>query len=282
MRRRTPLLLAAPLAALPLLGADAVNPGVVFEITTTHHDQTPPRTEVGRVQIEGANLAMAIEGPDGGGRLIYRGEAGEMVMESPAEGTYTVIDEATLERLSGQINAAMAEMERMLENLPEEQRAMVRQMQERGGMPGMPGMGAMELPEVETRPTGRSETRNGYPVDEWEVLEDGEVVRRMWVTPWGEIDGGDEARQAMLGMVEFFDAFLEAMPPMPGGGPMIRNPFRNMDVTGGMPVWTAEIAADGSVERESELTSVERTTLPVSTFEPDPSLTERPLPDMGG
>lgn len=282
MRRRTPLLIAAPLAALPLLGADAVNPGVVFEITTTHHDQTPPRTEVGQVQIEGPNLAMAVEGPQGEGRMIFRGDDREMVIEDHAEGTYTVIDEATLERLAGQVNAAMAEMERMLENLPEEQRAMVRQMQERG-MPGMPGMGAMEEPEVETRPTGRSETRNGFPVEEWEVLEDGVVVSRMWVTPWDEVDGGDEAREAMTGMVEFFDAFLEAMPSMPGrGGPMIRNPFRNMDVTGGMPVWTAEIAADGSVERESELTSVERTTLPASTFEPDPSLTERPLPDMGG
>lgn len=281
MRSRTPLFAALGVAAaLPLLGAGALNPGVVFQITTTHHTASPPRTEVGTLEIEGPNLAMSVQGGEGEGRLIYRGDAREMIFEDHAEGTYTVIDEATLERIAGQMNAAMAQMEAMLENLPEEQRAMVRQMQERG-MPGMPGMDAMERPEVETRPTGRSDTRNGYPVEEWEVLEDGEVARRMWVTPWDEVDGGDEARVAMTGMVEFFEAFIEAMPRMPGG-PMIQNPFRNMDVTGGIPVWTQEIGSDGSVEMESELTSSERRTLPASTFEPDPSLTERPLPDMGG
>lgn len=280
MRRRTALALLAPLAALSLLGAEPAIPGVVFQITTTHHTASPPRTEVGTMEVEGSNLVMAIQGGDGEGRMIYRGADREMIIEDHAEGTFTRIDEETLQRVAGQMNEAMAEMERMLENLPPEQAAMVRRMREEG-MPGMPGMDAMTRPERETRPTGRSETRNGYPVDEWEVLEDGVVVQRLLVAPWDEVDGGAEARDAMTGMVEFFESFLEAMPQMPGG-PMIQNPFRNMDVTGGIPVWTAQIGPDGAVERESEITSSEQRAIPASTFEPDPSLTERPLPDMGG
>lgn len=280
MRRRSILAATGLLAALPLLGAADWNPGVVFEITTVDHTASPARTEVNTLEIEGTNLAMAIDGPEGEGRVIYLGDSNELIIEDHANGTYTRIDQAALDQLAGQVSAAMAQLDEMLAGLPEEQREMVLQMQQQAGMQ-IPGMSSGDEPVLEVRASGRTDTRAGYPVTEWELVEDGEVQRRMWVTPWSEIDGGDEARDALMGMVTFFDAFLAAMPPMPGGA-MIQNPFSSIDQMGGMPVVTEELAADGSLEVESEVTGVERRTLGADTFQPDPQFTEQPLPTMGG
>lgn len=280
MRRRSIFAAAGLLAALPLLGASVGNPGVVFEITTTDHTTSPASTDVNVLEIEGPNLSMAIDGPDGEGKVIFLGESNELIIEDHANGTYTRIDQAALDQLAGQVNAAMAQLEEMMAGLPEEQREMVMQMQQQAGME-IPGMASGDQPVVEVRASGRSDTRGGYPVSEWEMVEDGQVERRLWVTPWSEIDGGDEARDALTGMVTFFDAFLSAMPPMPGGA-MIRNPFSSIDQMGGMPVVTEELAGDGSLEMESEVTGVERRTLGADAFQPDPQLTEQPLPEMGG
>ena len=223
-------------------------------------------------QLENALLA--------GHDVIFLGERNELIIEDHTNGSYTRIDQPTLDQLAEQVNAAMAQLEQMLDGMPAAQREMVLQMQQQAGM-SIPGLGAAEAPVLEVRASGRSDTRAGYPVREWELLEDGVVERRMWVTPWSEIDGGDEAREALTGMATFFDAFLAAMPSLPGVA-TIQNPFTSIDEMGGMPVVTEELRSDGSVERTSEVTGVERRTLGASTFEPSPELTERPLPTMGG
>jgi hypothetical protein len=284
MRRTTFVLTAAvALASVPLLGMGSWNPGVIFEITTVDHTRSPVVTDTARLQIEGPDVAMDVSGAgEGGGRMIFRGEAREMIVVDDAERSYMVMDEATLESLANQMSAAMAQMEQMLESLPPEQRAMIERMREQGmgGMPGMenmPGMGP--APEIEVRATGHSDTRAGYPVAEWEVSEDGVVARRLWITPWSEVDGGDEARAAMVGMVEFFDDFLDALPRMPGQDePMIRNPFRNIDMAEGLPVFTQELAPDGAVEQESTITAVERRTLGAETLQPPADYERRDIP----
>jgi hypothetical protein len=284
MRRPTLALTAVVgLASVPLLGMGSWNPGVIFEITTVDHTRSPVVTDTARLQIEGPDVAMEVSGAgEGGGRMIFHGEAREMIVVDDAERSYMVMDEATLESLANQMNAAMAQMEQMLESLPAEQRAMIERMRDQGmgGMPGMenmPGMGP--APEIEVRATGRSDTRAGYPVAEWEVAQDGVVARRLWITPWSEVDGGDEARAAMVGMVEFFDDFLDALPRMPGQDePLIRNPFRNIDMAEGLPVFTQELSPEGEVEQESTITAVERRSLGPETFQPPADYQRRDIP----
>lgn len=274
------LLAAAPLALLAAFSGPVVNPGVVYEITTTDYRESPARVDTAQLQIEGSNLAMGFSGSDNDGRMVFRGEAGEMLMINDSEQSYILLDEAALEALSAQMNSMMAQMEEMLAQLPPEQRAMVERMRDQGmgGMPGMPDMGAA-APEIDVRQTGRSDTRAGFEADEWEVYEDGELRRRMWVAAWDEIDGAGEARDAMAGMVEFFDDFLEAMPNLPGSDQaMFQNPFRNFDMANGMPVLTQELDANGEVEQESMLTGVEQLTLPPSTFEAPDGYERQELP----
>lgn len=282
--RRTPTYLAAvPFALFAFVAAPTANPGVAFEITTTDFTSSPAAVDVSRIEIEGPNVAMGVAGADGEGRMIFRGEEGEMIVVDDTDRSYFQLDSATLAGLASQVNAAMAQMEQMLAQLPEDQRALVEQMRARG-MGGMPGMDAMPAaaPEIEINNTGRSDTKAGFAAEEWEVLEDGTVARRLWVAPWSEIDGGEEARAAMAGMIAFFDDFLAAMPTMPGQDePMIRNPFRNFDMANGMPVFTQELGADGSVESETVVTGVERVTFGPERFEPPQGYEARELPGGG-
>ena len=146
-------------------------------------------------------------------------------------------------------------------------------------MPGMPGMDMDPAPELDISRTGQTETKAGFTADEWEVREDGALVRRLWVAPWSEIEGGNEARDAMAGMVGFFDDFLAAMPSMPGqDGPLIRNPFSNFDMGNGMPVLTEELSSSGQVEQQTMVTGVERRVLGSATFEPPAGYTRQELP----
>lgn len=276
--RRTPALFAAVPFALTLIGGSLQDPGVVIEITTTDFTSEPDMVDVAQVQIDGPNVTMGVTGADGQGRMIFRGAEGEMIVVDDTNQSYIQLDSAMLAGLANQMSAAMAQMEQMLAQLPPEQRAMVEQMRE-SGMPGMPGMDMNPAPELDISRTGRTETKAGFTADEWEVREDGALVRRLWVAPWSEIEGGNEARDAMAGMVGFFDDFLAAMPSMPGqDGPLIQNPFRNFDMGNGMPVLTEELSSSGQVEQQTMVTGVERRVLGSGTFDPPAGYTRQELP----
>jgi hypothetical protein len=68
---------------------------------------------------------------------IFRDEA--MYILEPAKKTYSVMDKASVERMSGQMGDAMQQMQAELAKMSPEQRAMVEQMMKQGG--GGPGMG---------------------------------------------------------------------------------------------------------------------------------------------
>ncbi len=267
MRRgSTALLAVAPLALLAALGSSLAVPGVVYEIETTDYRESPALTDVAELRVEGPHVAMGFSGAESG-RMVFNGERREMVVINDDDQSYMLIDEEGLQALSSQINSMMAEMEEMLAQLPAEQRALVERMGAQG-MPGMPDMAAAP-PEIDVRKSGRSDTKAGFRSEEWEVYEDGELRRRLWVAPWSEIEGADEVREAITGMVDFFDDFLDAMPTMPGSDrPMAENPFRHFDLENGFPVVTHELDERGEIEQESTLRSAERRTLDPADFEP--------------
>jgi hypothetical protein len=268
--------LLLPATAAPIV---AQTPGVVIEMTSIDHRDEPARTDVSRVRIAGSNVAMEVEGVATGNTMIFRGDEEAMIAVDHDRRTYLQIDQEQMAALAERMNAAMAQMERMLENLPAEQRAMIERMREQGGgMPGMEALGGMaDRPEIDVRDTGRSETRSGYSARVWEVYEDGELARRVWIAPWSEIEGGETARDAMAGMVSFFDSFLESL-PTEGVGAMMSNPFRYLDLSEGMPVLTHELSEDGSIEQETSVSSVQRQQIGPETFEAPEGYTRQQMP----
>jgi hypothetical protein len=250
------------------------NPGVVYEIEVTDHEQSPPRVEGMKISVEGPNLKMDMPSDEGGGRgeMIFRGdrgENGEMVLVDHDEQGYYVMDDASMRAIAGQMGAAMGAMEEALKNVPEAQReAMEKMMRERGGA-GAPG--PMQPPaKPEVRGTGERGTKEGYSCVKYEVFQDGEKIREIWTTDWGNIDGGDEAADAFRGMGAFFEAMSEAMGTLPGGEDIFggQNPFDEMNFANGFPVVVTNFAEDGSVEDESKLRSARRQNIDPADFEP--------------
>jgi hypothetical protein len=245
--------------------------GVVFEIETTDHEQSPPQAETIQSYVAGKNIKIGI--PPGhrssGGEMIYRGDHREMMVIDHDEQSYMVMDEEAMQEIVGQVSGAMAQVQEALKNVPEAQRAMVeKMMKERMPTAVDPTAG----PTSELRRTSQRETKNGYPCVKYDVLLNGKVTHALWVTPWSKIEGGDEAREAFLELSKFFKSMMESFSKASGfpgltgqNGMNLYSHFTEID---GFPVVTQEFGVDGSLEDESVLRSSKRQTIDPSAFEP--------------
>ena len=264
MKNRWIAVLLALLLPAPLLA------GVVYEIEVTDHGQSPPKSESIEAAVEGRHLKMGIasRGRGAQGEMIFRGDRREMVVVDHENQTYTVVDEAAIGQLAGQVNQAMDQMQEALKNVPEDKRAMIEQMMKQK-MPG--AQAAPERPRSELRKTSERADKNGYPCVKYEVLRGGRKVRELWVTDWSNVEGGSDVVGAFEDMADFFREMLDAIPQMGAGGPGpgFEDPaFEHMKEIGGFPVVTREFDDDGSLEGETALRSARRQTLDPDAFEP--------------
>jgi len=246
----------------------AVEAGVVYEIEVKDHEQSPPKTEETQVASDGKNISMDIApGEDGSrGKMIFRGDRREMVVVDDDNQTYTVIDKAAVDAISGQVSDAMKQVDEMLKNLPKEQQDAIKRAQA-SGMGGMPGLGATAPPKREVRITGERDSKNGYPCVKYEELRDERKVRELWVTDWSNIEGGGDVVNAFEDMADFFAELLDSIPNFgQGGGPDAA--FTEV-FTHGFPVLTREFDPEtGAVVSEAGLRSAKRQTIDPDAFEP--------------
>lgn len=249
------MLLAAPLAA-----------GVVFEIETTDHEQSPPRVESTQVAAEGENLKMGVA-PSArggtGGTVLFRGDRRELVVVDHDEKSYMVIDQEAMRKIGEQVSAASAQVAEALKNVPEEQRAMVEKMMKQR----MP-QEAPKRPVTELRKTGERGDKNGYPCVKYEVFRDGRKVRELWVTDWDHVEGGGEVAGAFREMAEFMKQLLDAMPATGAPGGLGDAVVLQMNELPGFPVVTRDFDDEGALETESSLRSASRRALDPAEFEP--------------
>ena len=255
------ILLSAVLAAGPALA------GVVFEIEVKDHQQSPPKTESIEAAIEGRHLKMGIasRGKDEQGDMIYHGDRREMVVVDHKKQSYMVIDEAAMQAIVGQANAAMSQMQEALKNVPEDRRRMIEEMM-KGKLPQ--ANQAPKRPTTTLRKTGERADRSGYPCVKYEVLRDGRKIRELWVTDWSNVEGGKEVVATFEDMADFFKELMDSLPDFGQGGPAADPAFEHMKEIGGFPVVTREFGEDGLLEEEATLRSTRRRTLDPADFEP--------------
>ncbi len=239
--------------------------GVVYEIETTDHEQSPPKTETMEAMVEGMNLKMGVTSGRKGaqGDMIYRGDRREMVVVDHEDRSYTVMDQETLKQVAGQVSQAMSQLQEALKNVPEGQREMVEKMMKER----MPAQAAPQRPKSELKKTGERAEKNGYPCVKYDVLRGGKKLRELWVTDWSNVEGGDEVAGAFEEMAGFFQEMLDALPDFGQQG-ADDTMFEHMKELGGFPVVTREFDDDGSLEAESTLRSSSRRTLDPADFEP--------------
>jgi hypothetical protein len=111
---------AVALAALasPVLAAD----GVLIVERATRGDNT----RTGQMQIEPQRIRAEITDPQGRVQVvIFDGAKQVMWVVDPANKTYREMTKADVDRLGGQVNAALAKLQEQVKNLPPAQRAQV-------------------------------------------------------------------------------------------------------------------------------------------------------------
>ena len=254
-------------AMVTVMCAGSVGAGVVYEIETSYEGREP---SVNELSVQGELLKMGIErGPSGqSGDLIWRGDRREMVVVDHEDKTYMVLDEATIERLTGQVNQALSSVQEAMKNLPESQRAMMEKMM-KDQMPQVSETSAA----VEVRPTQETQTHHGYPCVKYIVNVDGVATRELWVTDWSRIPGGAETAGAFEGLLGFFSEMLESVGQVAGGFPGLGEQLNGglmieMREIDGFPVVTRGLDAEGEVEDESSLRSATERDLDPDAFEP--------------
>ena len=214
--------------------------------------------------------------------MIFRGDRREVVVVDHDDKSYVVIDETAIAAIRGQMDAAAEMMERAMENLTDEQRAAIERARQQGA--AIPGMPAAQPPRAPLRYQRKGEeTKAGYPCVKYEVLRGDQKVRELWVTDWGNVEGGEEARRVFLDLAEFF---AELTAGLGEGGPLGgvldsgESPFEFMKEIDGFPVVTREFKDDGSLDQESTLRSAHRRTLDPAEFEPPAGYKRRSM--LGG
>jgi hypothetical protein len=186
-----------------------------------------------------------------------------MVVVNHANASYSTVDKEAIGAISGQVSAAMSQMEKALENVPEDKRAMVEQMMKQRMPVQQP-----QVSESELENTGIKESRQGYPCVKYIVRQNGETVRVLWVTEWSNIDGAKSVGGAFEELADFFAELLDSMPRFGSQQSFGNTTWKYMKELGGFPVVTRELAEDGSLKSETVLQSARRQAIDPASFEP--------------
>lgn len=186
-----------------------------------------------------------------GEAFIVRLDKEVFITIDPKEKEYSEITfaemEGVMKKAGSKMDSKMAEMQKQLATMPEEQRKMVEKMMGEK----MPGMGARKDARVDVKSAGDKKTISGFPCTKFVITQDGKEMMTLWVTK--DVSGFDALRKDW----EEFSKRMMAMNPMAGKG--LGEAFKKID---GFPIQT-----DMGQAMTSTVTKIEKKTAPASEFE---------------
>ncbi|NIS09882.1 MAG: DUF4412 domain-containing protein [Candidatus Dadabacteria bacterium] len=160
----------------------------------------------------------------------------------------------------------MAELEKQMAVMSEEERAMMEQMM-KGKLPS-----ANDTKHVEPvlKQTG-SDKVSGYSCTKYDVYKGSEKVRELCVTNWSNIEGGNEIKTSLLGMTKFMEDLSKSISKTSGfiasTADFEKNVFNEINKLNGFPVQTIDYTS-GEVTGISTFKSSKKTNLDTSIFNP--------------
>lgn len=276
---------AAPRGALLCLlgaglwaGAGAAHAGVSWQMDR----QRGAEITTAAVYVEGDDLRMESGDRQAGSPVVlYNAVTKKMTVLRPEQRSYMEMGEADMKRMraqmSGQMEAARAQMEARMKGMPPEQRKMVEQMMAQSGMaPG--GASAAPAPEKEPewtfQATGQKKTISGFPCEVYRVLEGGALKEEDCLSPWSK---GVVTKDDILVLLRFAESMTALMSGI--GGPAMRQQvsasLNRVHRFPGFPIQRVRAAAAGAPDAgETEtLKKLERKALPASLFTVPPGFT---------
>ena len=226
---------------------------VVRDASGNETERTHVQAQSGKLRVDGHGRAADVS-------LVFLGD--RFLVLDHKEKSYIVMDEAMLDEVTSQLDAAMKKMEAELANLPPDQRAMVEQMMQ-GQMQGMMGQqdAAPEPPRVEKIGIGQWHSQ---PCTKYAVHEGGEKTQEVCATALDNIEGSADMMEAFLHMADFVRKFTESLPGQLASG-ISQNPGSIIKQIGGFPVHSVQYEF-GNVTGETMLESVSEQELDEAIF----------------
>jgi hypothetical protein len=262
---------AAALSAAVVLNAAVAGAadGVLIAQKTT---SATGGVSTGQVQIE--KTRMRAEGTSANGRrqtFIFDGTAQVMRTIDDEAKTYSEVTKADIDRLSGQMSGAMAQMQEQMKNMPPEARARMEEMMKGRGMamPGSaPAAATTEYKKVGTDKVGK------WSCDKYEGTRGGQKVSEVCTVAPSALGFNTSDFEVTKQMAEFFSKLIPQ-----GADQLFRIGADTPNGFSGVPVRTVTYR-NGAPAGTSEITDVTRQNFPDSIFAVPAGYEKRDM--MGG
>jgi ABC-type dipeptide/oligopeptide/nickel transport system ATPase component len=240
--------------------------GVLITVENRALEGTGPKLVVSKIAIDGKRVRIDHEEADGSGRgsVIYRGDRKQMIVLDHRGNSFQIITQDSMKAMNQQMKTVMKQMESRLAQLPPAQRKMMEQMMQHQ----MPQAASPPIkpPTTEVRKTGAKKRIKGYPTNQYEVYQNGNRVREMWVADWA--DAG-VIREDFLVFKEMHQFQQKAFASMNRESSLQPNDgaFDEFRQVNGLPVTVTSFK--GAVkDRETTLKSLEQRGFDASYFAP--------------
>lgn len=256
--RSVPIVAVLCLLAWPAQAADGVL------IVETIAGGGPTQTQ--RVQIEGNRMRVDSSGGAAGQQaFIFDGTKQVMWIVDFGHKSYREVTKADLDRLGGQMSAAMAQMQEQLKNMPPEQRQRMEEMMK--NMPG--GGGAVQVPKTEYRKTGTG-TVGRWTCQKYDGYRNGQKVAEMCTVSPAALGFTAADFDVSRSLAEFFQ---KLMPKNADRMFSIGDPALGFE---GVPVRRIDYTSSGQIV--VQVTEVGRHSFPDAIFEVPAGFTKTASP----
>ncbi len=251
--------MAAPVLAAPSAAPPPVGVRLQFEVRDLRDQQAPlTMTSIlvagARLRMDGAFLAGEVTTS-----MIFDAQAGEIWCIDHRQQRYLVLDRETVEGMAGILRETMEELQAALEDVPEEQREVVRAMAE------------TRLPKDQLEPKISSHwaveeeaeqaTKAGYPSRRYRLLHEGRELRQLWLTEWHNLEGGKEIAEVLdaagLLLLQLVESGEEELLDLGAAELLAANLLVGITGLGGFPVESTELVK-GEAIRRTTLKSIKR------------------------
>jgi len=251
-------------SALMLLMAGQAQAGTVLK--TTIRDLASNREVLSTSYAQQGSLRVETSGGSGN-VVVFKDDV--LYLLDAQQKTYSVIDQAALQRMIEQLGPALKKVQEMLAAMPPEQRAQLEKTL------GTAGAGSKPVVE-KVRKTGRSDKIVGYACSYSEVLRDDVVSTEACVVAPAALKGSQELVDASTRVAAFMKPLTESV-DLPFLRQITARQLENYTQLGGIPVRVRRFDA-GKAVSESTLQSIGTEALPATLFGVPEGYTKKELP----
>lgn len=201
--------------------------------------------------------------------MIIKG--GNIYIVNDEKKSYREMTKEQMQKMAGQANAAMSQMQERMKNMSPEQRAMMEKMMGDKIPGGMPGA----KPDVwASQDTGKSETVDGRKCKVWNLTRNGKPFEEVCVVPYATLGGKEDLEKAFREMAEAFAEFTKGMPNADAGVKA------RLDVRG-YPVRSRPYDASGKLRgTETVLAKWAEEAIPAAAFDVPKGYTKEAMPSF--